>query len=125
MTDHAAAVQGLAAGVGGAILALLGVDAPTLTAALFACALGSLFAPPTTRVKAALLFAAAVAATAISASVLGPILAAWWPALPPSIWAKGCALVVGILLHPLIQAGSAAVPRVVGAVLARIDKGTP
>ena len=54
MTDHAAVVQGMAAGVGGAVLALLGVDASTLTAALFGCALGALFAPPTTRLKAAL-----------------------------------------------------------------------
>jgi len=125
MTDHAAIVQGMAAGVGGAVLALLGVDAPTLTAALFGCALGALFAPPTTRLKACLLFLAAVAASAISASVLGPIMAGWLPVLPAAGWAKASALCVGILLHPMIQATSAAVPRVVGAAVARIDRSAP
>jgi len=125
MTDHAAIVQGMAAGVGGAVLALLGVDAPTLTAALFGCALGALFAPPTTRLKAVLLFFAAVAASAIVASVGGPLLAAWMPGLPAAAWAKGLALAVGIFLHPVIQAGSATVPRVVGAAASWIErKGT-
>ena len=81
MTDHSAIVQGMAAGVGGALLSLLGVDAQTLTASLFGCALGAAFAPPTTRIKAYLLFLAAVAASAISASVLGPLLAGWLPSV--------------------------------------------
>lgn len=125
MTDHAAIVQGMAAGVGGAVLALLGVDAPTLTAALFGCALGALFAPPTTRLKACLLFLAAVAASAITASVAGPLLAGWMPGLSATVWAKGVALGVGILLHPIIQAASAAVPRVVSGVVSRIDRSAP
>lgn len=123
MTDHAAAVQGLAAGVGGAILALLGVDAPTLTAALFGAALGALFAPPARRLKAVLLFCAAVAAAAISASVGGPILASWMPELAVATWSKGVALAVGIWLHPLIQAGSSVVPRFIDAAAARIGGG--
>ena len=123
MTDHAAAVQGMAAGVGGAVLALLGVDAPTLTAALFGASLGALFAPPTTRLKAVLLFLAAVAASAISASVLGPLLHDWMPALSAAVWSKGSALAVGIFLHPLIQAGSVAVPAVVAGAAARIGGG--
>ncbi len=114
----------MAAGVGGAVLALLGVDAPTLTAALMGCALGALFAPPTTRLKACLLFAAAVAASAISASVLGPLLAGWMPALSVQVWSKGTALGVGIFLHPLIQAGSVAVPGIVKGAAARIGGGT-
>ena len=125
MTGHSAIVQGMAAGVGGAMLALLGVDAPTLTAALFGCALGAAFAPPTTRIKACLLFLAAVAASAISASVLGPLLAGWLPGVSAAIWAEGAALGVGIFLHPLIQAGSVAVPRLVGAALSRIDRSAP
>ena len=125
MTDHAAIVQGMAAGVGGAVLALLGVDAPTLTAALFGCALGALFAPPTTRLKAALLFLAAVAASAITASVLAPLLAGWLPAVQVASWAKGVALGVGIWLHPLIQAGSQVVPKVVSGAAARIGGGAP
>ena len=120
MTDHAAIVQGMAAGVGGAVLALLGVDAPTLTAALFGCALGALFAPPTTRLKACLLFLAAVAASAITASVAGPLLADWLPAVSASAWSKGTALAVGIFLHPLIQAGSVAVPAIVSGAASRI-----
>ena len=124
MTDHAAVVQGMAAGVGGAVLALLGVDTPTLTAALFGCALGALFAPPTTRLKACLLFLAAVAASAISASVLGPLLADWMPALSVAVWSKGTALGVGIFLHPLIQAGSIAVPGIVKGAASRIGGGT-
>ncbi len=123
MTDHAAVVQGMAAGVGGAVLSLLGVDAPTLTAALFGCALGALFAPPLTRTKTALLFAAAVAASAISASVLGPLLATWVPGISAATWAKGAALGVGIFLHPLIQAGSVAVPAIVTAAVRRIGGG--
>lgn len=125
MTDHAAVVQGMAAGIGGAVLSLLGVDAQQLTAALFGCALGALFAPATTRAKAVLLFFAAVAASAITASVLGPLLAGWLPAVSAPVWAKGCALVVGIFLHPLIQAGSTAVPRLVNAVVSRADRGAP
>lgn len=124
MTDHAAVVQGMAAGVGGAVLALLGVDASTLTAALFGCALGALFAPPTTRLKACLLFLAAVAASAITASVAGPLLADWLPAVSAAVWSKGCALAVGIFLHPLIQAGSVAVPGIVKGAAARIGGGT-
>lgn len=125
MTDHAAIVQGMAAGVGGAVLALLGVDAPTLTAALFGCALGALFAPPVSRWRACLLFVAAVAASAISASVLGPLLSGWLPGMAPAVWSKGVALGVGILLHPLIQAASAAVPRVVGGLASRVDRSAP
>ena len=122
MTDHAAIVQGMAAGVGGAVLALLGVDAPTLTAALFGCALGAMFAPPTTRLRACLLFVAAVAASAISASVLGPLLHGWMPDVSVSASSKLAALGVGILLHPLIQALTASVPRIVGALASRIDR---
>ncbi len=125
MTDHSAIVQGMAAGVGGAVLALLGVDAPTLTAALFGCALGAIFAPPVSRWRACLLFVAAVAASAIVASVGGPLLAAWMPGLSVAVWSKGVALGVGILLHPIIQALSAAVPRVVDAAAARIDRSAP
>ena len=123
MTDHAAVVQGMAAGVGGSVLALLGVDAATLTAALFGCALGARFAPPTTRLKAALLFLAAVAASAITASVAGPLLAGWLPAVSAAVWSKGCALGVGIFLHPLIQAGSVAVPGIVKGAATRIGGG--
>lgn len=124
MTDHAAVVQGMAAGIGGAVLALLGVDAQQLTAALFGCALGAGLAQPTTRAKAVFLFCAAVAASAITASVLGPLLAGWLPAVSASAWAKGCALVVGIFLHPLIQAGSATVPRLADAVVSWANRGT-
>lgn len=100
-------------------MALLGVDAPTLTAALFGCALGALFAPPTTRLKACLLFCAAVAASAIGASVAGPLLERWFPVLSQAVWSKGVALGVGIFLHPLIQAGSVAVPGLVKGVATR------
>lgn len=113
MTDHAAIVQGMAAGVGGAVLALLGTDAQTLTAALCACSIGALFAPVTSRSKAVLLFLAAVSATAISASVLGPMASIVWPGVGAPAWSKLAAIAVGIWLHPLIQAGAAAVPRLV------------
>ena len=126
MTDHTATVQGLAAGVGGAVLALLGVDAQQLTAALIACALGALWTPPVSRWQAVALFLAAVAATAIAASLGGPILAAIWPSSwPPvsaAVWGKVTALAVGIWLHPLIQAGAAAVPRLIGAGVSRVER---
>ena len=124
MTDSATVVQGMAAGVGGAVLALLGADAQTLTAALFGCGLGAMRAPVTGRVRSALVFAAAVAASAIAASILGPLLASWMPVLPGVTWAKASALLVGILLHPLIQAASTAVPRVVDAAMAYLEKKT-
>ena len=117
MTDHAAAVQGLAAGVGGAVLSLLGVDAPTLTAALIGSVFGVSFAPAVGRLHAVLLFAAAVCASAVAASVLGPVVAAWLPAVSPAAASKGSALVIGVLLHLLIQAVSKAVPDLIrGAV---------
>lgn len=117
MTDHAAAVQGLAAGVGGAVLSLLGVDAPTLTAALIGSVFGVSFAPAVGRLHAVLLFAAAVCASAVAASVLGPVLSAWFPAVSPAVASKGSALVIGVLLHLLIQAVSKAVPDLIrGAV---------
>ena len=122
MTDHAAVVQGMAAGVGGAALALLGVDAPTLTAALIGCSLGAGLAEPAGRWRAFLTFVAAVAASAVSASVAGPLLAGWMPALSVAVWSKGTALGVGIFLHPLIKAGSVAVPRIVSAAVSRIDR---
>lgn len=125
MTDHASIVQGMAAGAGGAVLALLGVDASTLTSALFGCTLGAVYAMPTTRVRACFIFLAAVAASAITASVAGPLLAAWMPGLSAAVWSKGTALAVGIFLHPLIQAGSTAVPRIVSAAASRIDRSAP
>ena len=119
MTDHAAVVQGLAAGVGGAVLALLGVDAPTLTAALIGCVFGVSFAPPVGRWHAVCLFAAAVCASAIAASALGPLLASWLPALSPAIASKGAALTVGVLLHPMIQAASVAAPAIIRSAAER------
>lgn len=120
MTDHSAAVQGLAAGVGGAVLSLLGVDAPTLTAALIGSVFGVSFAPAVGRLHAVLLFAAAVCASAVAASVLGPVVAAWLPAISPAVASKGSALVIGVLLHLLIQAASKAVPDLVRGVADRI-----
>ena len=121
MTDHTAIVQGMAAGVGGAVLALLGVDAQQLTVALIACSLGALFAPPVSRWKALALFSAAVSATAISASVLGPMLAAWWPIAQPHLWGKLVALGVGIWLHPVIQTGATIVPKIMNSAAERIN----
>ena len=123
MTDHAAIVQGMAAGVGGAVLALLGVDASTLTAALVGCSLGAGLAEPEGRWRAFLTFVAAVAASAVSASVAGPLLAGWMPVLSAAVWSKGTALGVGIFLHPLIQAGSIAVPQIVQGAASRIGGG--
>lgn len=120
MTDHAAVVQGLAAGVGGAVLALLGVDAPTLTAALIGAVLGVTFAPPVSRWHAIWLFVAAVCAAAETASVVGPLVSSWLPIITPPSASKGVALAVGVLLHPVIQALSAAVPRVIKARADRI-----
>lgn len=125
MTDHAAIVQGLAAGVGGAVLALLGTDAQTLTAALCACSIGALFAPVTSRSEAVFLFLAAVSATAISASVLGPMAAAWFPSVGAAACSKLAAIAVGIWLHPLIQAGAAAVPRLVNRGVEKVAATKP
>ncbi len=122
MTDHAAAVQGLAAGVGGAILALLGVDAPTLTAALIGAVFGVSFAPAVGRLHAICLFLAAVCAAAEAASVVGPVLSAWWPVITPAAASKGVALAVGVLLHPIIQALSTATPALIGAAVDRLKK---
>ena len=122
MTDHAAVVQGMAAGVGGAVLALLGVGAQHLTIALFACSLGAVFAPPVSRLKGLALFSAAVAATAISASVLGPMLSEWWPVAAPHLWGKLVALGVGIWLHPVIQAGATIVPKIMNGAAERISR---
>lgn len=117
MTDHSAAVQGLAAGVGGAVLSLLGVDAQTLTAALIGSVFGVSFAPAVGRLHAVLLFAAAVCASAVAASVLGPVVAAWLPAVSPAAASKGAALAIGVMLHPVIQALSKAAPDLIrGAV---------
>ena len=122
MTDHAAIVQGMAAGVGGAVLALLGVDAQQLTAALMACSLGTLLAPPISRWRAVPLFCAAVAATAIAASGLAPILAAWWPGVTIAAWSKLVALAVGIWLHPLIQAGATLAPRLADWMMGKLGE---
>lgn len=122
MTDHAAVVQGLAAGVGGVVLTLLGVDAQQLTVAFIACSLGALFAPPVSRWKGLALFLAAVSATAISASVLGPICAAWWTVAPQHIWGKLVALGVGIWLHPVIQGGATVVPKIMNGAAERINR---
>lgn len=122
MTDHAAVVQGMAAGVGGSVLALLGVDAQQLTAALIACSLGTLLAPSISRWRAVPLFFAAVAATAIAASGLAPVLAAWWPGVSMGAWSKLVALGVGIWLHPLIQAGSTLVPRLADWLMGKLGE---
>lgn len=124
MTNHAEIVQGLAYGVGGAILMLLGVDAQTLTAVLGACSIGALFAGPTTRVKAGAVFVAAVCSTAIAASIFGPVLSAIMPALTQAGAAKAVALGCGVFLHPAIQAFAALIPRILGAAVKRIDGGT-
>jgi len=119
MTDHAAVVQGMAAGVGGAVLALLGVDAPTLTAALIGSVLGVAGAPAVGRWHAVCLFLAAVCAAAIAASVLGPLVSAWLPAIPATIAGKGVALGVGVLLHPIIQGASVAAPALIRSAAER------
>ena len=128
MTDHAAIVQGIAAGVGGSILALLGVDAGQLTAAFIACSLGAIFTPPVSKWKARALFLAAVSATAIAASGLGPLLASWMPGVSPANAAKLAALGVGFWLHPLIQVGATVMPRLadwgLNKIGARTDGGT-
>ena len=119
MTDHTAVVQGMAAGVGGAVLALLGVDAQHLTIALIACALGARLGPAATgRWQAVYVFSAAVCASAVAASVLGPLAGRMLPVMNASEWSRLSALVVGMLLHPLIQAG-AEVPTAVVKVVAR------
>jgi hypothetical protein len=120
MTDHAAVVQGLAAGVGGAVLSLLGVDAPTLTAALIGCVFGVSFAPATGRARAVCLFVAAVCAAAQVSSVVGPLLSSWLPAITPAVASKGVALAVGVLLHPMIQAASVAAPGLIKAAAERL-----
>jgi hypothetical protein len=120
MTDHAAVVQGLAAGVGGAVLALLGVDAPTLTAALIGCVIGVSFAPTVGRVRAVCLFFAAVSASAIAASVLGPFVSLWLPAGAQPAAGKGIALAVGVLLHPMIQAASVVTPGLIKAAAEKL-----
>lgn len=119
MTDHTAAVQGLAAGVGGAVLALLGVDAPTLTAALIGSVFGVSFAPAVGRWHAVCLFLAAVCAAAIAASVLGPLVSSWLPAVTQAVASKGVALTVGVLLHPIIQGASVAAPSLIKAAAER------
>jgi len=121
MTVPTAVVQGLAAGVGGSVLTLLGVDAPTLTAALIGCVFGVSFAPPVGRWHAVCLFAAAVCASAIAASAIGPLLSSWLPAISPALASKGAALTVGVLLHPIIQGLSVATPRLIKAAAARIE----
>jgi hypothetical protein len=120
MTDHAAVVQGLAAGVGGAVLSLLGVDAPTLTAALIGSVFGVASAPAVGRLHAVLLFAAAVCASAVAASVLGPLVSSWLPAISAAAASKGAALAIGVLLHPVIQATSAATPGLIRAAFQRL-----
>ncbi len=112
MTDHAAIVQAMAAGVGGYVLSLLGVNEQLLAAAFIACSLGTLLAPPLSRERAIPLFCAAVAATAIAASNLAPMLAVWLPVLSETVWANLPALGVGIWLHPLIQAGATITPKI-------------
>jgi hypothetical protein len=120
MTDHAAVVQGLAAGVGGAVLSLLGVDAPTLTAALIGCVIGVSFAPTVGRVHAVCLFFSAVSASAIAAAALGPLLSGWLPDVTPAVAGKGVALAVGVLLHPIIQAASVVTPGLIKAAAEKL-----
>lgn len=112
MTDHAAVVQGMAAGVCGAVLALLGVDAQQLATAFVACSLGAVFAPPVSAWKARALFLAAVSATAIAASAGGPILASMLPGTSLTGASKLVALGVGIWLHPAIQLVATLAPKV-------------
>ena len=119
MTDHAAAVQGLAAGVGGAVLALLGADAQTVTAALIGSVFGAGLAKPTSRWRAMGLFVAAVCASSIAASVLGPLVATWLPAISAPLASKGVALTVGVLLHPIIQGLSVATPGLIKSAAER------
>ena len=118
MTDHAV-VQGLAAGVGGAVLSLLGVDAPTLTAGLIGCVFGASFGPSVGRWHSACLFVAAVCAASVAASVLGPLLAGWLPSLSIAAASKGAALMVGVLLHPIIQGASVVTPGLIKSAAKR------
>ena len=119
MTDLAAAVPGLAAGGGGAVLAVLGVAAPSLPAALIGRVFGVSFAPAVGRLHAVLLFAASVCASAVAASVAGPVVAAWLPAVSPAVASKGAALAIGVLLHPLIQVASKAAPDLIRGMVDR------
>lgn len=122
MTDHSAAVQGIAAGVGGAILSLLGIDAPTLTWALIGCVLGVASAKPSGRMHATCLFVAAVCASAEVATFLGPALAGTWGLDAPT-WRKGLALAVGVLLHPLTAAATEQTPKLVDTIINKFGGG--
>lgn len=127
MTDHSSIVTGMAAGVGGAILALLGVDAPTLTAALIGCVIGAGAAKPTGRVHGVCLFVAAVCASAESAAIFGPILDhatdGMLPWLDAAKAAKFVAMVTGVVLHPLTQAALDATPAVIAGLARLIPHG--
>lgn len=120
MTDSANFVHGLAAGLGGAVLSLIGADTPMLTAAFIGCVIGVVHAPPVGRVHATCLFVAAVSAAAMSASGLTPMVSAWLPEIAPVAVGKGIALLAGALLHPTIQALSEAVPGLIKGVAEKL-----
>ena len=101
------------------MLELLGVDAPTLTAALIGSVIGVSFAPAVGRWHAVCLFISAVCAAAIAASVLGPVVSAWFSPITQAVASKGVALTVGVMLHPIIQGASVAAPGLIKAAAER------
>lgn len=101
-------VAALAVGAASAALASLGLSYVDLTWAVVGSIVGVSFAPPTSRVRAILLFAASVL---MSAKLGVTTIEFWLPAHPDFEGAASAA--IGVCFHPLMAALVARVPSIV------------
>lgn len=123
-SEHAAAVQAMAAGVIGSFVAEIGLtDSELIAVAFCACVVGNLRAPALGRWRGLLLFVSMVFVTAKLAGAVGPALAVWIPVLSALHWRLLVAIACGTMFYPALQALWDAAPAVVGRLVKRRSGG--
>lgn len=104
-----------AAGVGAAVVAVIGIDPQALLWAFVGGSIGITFAAPAGRWRAAVVFVAVV----FSCAQLGSWMA-WHLFGDDRLARNGCPLLLGMAFHPLLSASVAAIPGIVKGALRRI-----
>lgn len=103
----------MTAGVGAAVLAVLGLEPQALAWSMVGAIFGAPLAPPAGRVRQALVFVAVVLACAL----LGTIMAEFFNAASPR-WRNGWSMVLAGIFHPVSAALVKAAPGIVVGLIA-------
>lgn len=109
------AASAAAAGVGGVVMAVLGIEPQALVWGFVGASIGATFAAPSSRWRAVSLFVAVTCSSAL----LGTLAAAQWLG-GTALARNGMALLLGIGFHPLMAAFIANMPSVLDGLLRKV-----